>query len=177
MLKYKDNDTLPDVKEKVEIELEDGTIGWLYPDKAIRHSKGYYLVKPPYSAPTITTESAPAMAERREELKTLVAVEELTKLGGKAGLSGGVAKLIRVQLAIAQDASQGSNALKSMDRLLELAGLGESGSVLTDSEASAGKLSVKDIKELLKLAREGYSLEAEPSTLVVSEPANIVGEQ
>jgi len=55
---------MPDWKP---ITLEDGTQARQYEDGSIRNQNGAFLRQPPYAAPTITSESAPAMLQRRHQ--------------------------------------------------------------------------------------------------------------
>ena len=56
-----------DMTEREPITLEDGTQAFKYPDGSIRRRDGRFLRQPPWAAPTITEETAPALAQRRHE--------------------------------------------------------------------------------------------------------------
>ncbi len=118
---FVDPDNIPDVAVKTAIVLPDGKEGWLHVGGDIRNDMGQFLVKPANAAPTITSDNAHLMLDRREEVKLEAIEAEITK-GGRGNHLKGIQRIAKVQYDIATDPGSGLNATRSADWLMKHGG-------------------------------------------------------
>jgi hypothetical protein len=135
------------------VVMDDGTEARRWPDGALRWPDGTYVKQPPYAAPTITAENAPALIQRKVQLAQEAAAQGLRDGTRKATDAEAIATVAKVQTELAIDKRQGHASTRAAKFVIDLAGYGvEKGQALP--AGVAGRLDVSDagLRVLAELA-------------------------